>query len=129
MEPRKSLQAGNIELCAESHVLQRPACKGNAQEACHEYCMHVECCLLRKSTHLCVTESNMKLPFTLSAATHPSCVPVSGHVSFHTSQYSINLAAQLCLALRLRFLDIKRTMGLVPPYAVVPCNEAGILQT
>ena len=60
-------------LC-QSVYMQCPSCEGDDQKACHEHSMHLGCCLLRKSTHLCVTASNMKLPFTLSAATHPSCV-------------------------------------------------------
>lgn len=74
MEPRKSLQAESPELCAKVYIMQRPSCNGIDQTACHEHSMHLGCCLLRESTHLCVTASNMKLPFTLSAATHPSCV-------------------------------------------------------
>ena len=62
------------ELFAKVYNMQCPSCEGDDQKTCHKHSMHLEYCLLRESTHLCVTASNMKLPFTLSAATHPSCV-------------------------------------------------------
>ena len=74
MEPRKSLQAKIPELFAKVYNMQCPSCEGDDQKTCHKHSMDLEYCLLRDSTHLCVTASNMKLPFTLSAAIHPSCV-------------------------------------------------------